>query len=111
MLEWRPMAVSRFLIEVMVGSHGVLVSYMPNWTVQGATAAMAGCEIPPVATADSDSHIAATAEAARCRKPTFLISPPTPRPAPPADGGRPVYANNPPNVSGAEHQRPRRTAG
>jgi hypothetical protein len=42
MLEWRLTAVSRVRIAVMVGSQGVLASYIPNCTVQEAVAARAG---------------------------------------------------------------------
>jgi hypothetical protein len=76
MLEWRPMAVSRFLIVVIVGSQGVFVSYMPNWTVQGATAALAGCEAPPRAMPAADNATALTADATRRFMPTRIIRPP-----------------------------------
>src|SRR5258708_33425844 len=43
MLECRLTVVSRLRIAVIVGSHGVLASYIPNCTVQRAAAARAGC--------------------------------------------------------------------
>src|SRR5258708_31342530 len=43
MLECRLTVVSRLRIAVIVGSHGVLASYIPNCTVQRAAAARPRC--------------------------------------------------------------------
>src|SRR5216683_5133327 len=80
MLEWRPTAVSRARIAVMLGSHGACVWYMPNCTAQGATAALAECDGSPTRDPTKDSPRAATTDATRRRKPTRFIGPPAHRP-------------------------------
>src|SRR5260370_5351109 len=100
MLECRLTVVSRLRIAVIVGSHGVLASYIPNCTVQRAAAARAGCgavstDSPPI---ESIKALIAITHARRDagRDKLNLLAPPTLAPPPPSRRIRPQI---PPNAA------------
>src|SRR5258708_21913498 len=88
MLECRLTVVSRLRIAVIVGSHGVLASDLPNCTEQGAAAARAGCgsarpDTSPTATLKAGIGIAPARRNPRSDKVNPPVAPP---PAPPPPG-------------------------
>src|SRR5260370_42684549 len=74
--EWRLIAVSRFRIEVIVVSHGMPASYIPNCTRQGAVAACARFSDTTAATAPSESADASSTHAEAMRKDRPDMKPP-----------------------------------
>src|SRR5258708_20561615 len=91
MLECRLTVVSRLRIAVIVGSHGVLASYIPNCTVQRAAAARAGCgavstDRPPIESIKALIVIAHARRNAGRDKLNLLVARALPRPQP---GGGP----------------------
>src|SRR5258708_24988489 len=90
MLECRLTVVSRLRIAVIVGSHGVLASYIPNCTVQRAAAARAGCgavstDRPPIESIKALIVIAHARRNAGRDKLNLLVAPTLP-PPPPGSG-------------------------
>src|SRR5258708_26116561 len=87
MLECRLTVVSRLRIAVIVGSHGVLASYIPNCTEQGAAAARAGCgavstDRPPIESIKAVIVIAHARRNAGRDKVNLLVAPTLPPPPP-----------------------------
>src|SRR5258708_39554650 len=100
MLECRLTVVSRLRIAVIVGSHGVLASYIPNCTVQRAAAARAGCgavstDRPPIESIKALIVIAHARRNAGRDKLNLLVAPTLAR-LPPGGGMRDEGAPVPP---------------